>query len=68
VLAGWFATAAFRLYSNEDAIDLGEGFGIIAFQNPAFFALVIFVEDAQVDGLLNVGTATAPYLKRGCSL
>src|SRR5882724_4251467 len=50
---------------HEDPVDLSQRLGVVALHDPAFFGNTVFVEDAQVECLLPIGSAAAPGLKSG---
>ena len=53
-LAARLMASAIGFDSDEYRIDLCEGFRIFRLQNPALFGGIVFIENAQIDGLLAV--------------
>ena len=62
-LAARLIASAVRFDSDENSVNLCEGFRIFRLQNPALFGSVVFVKNAEVDRLLKVWAATTPRLK-----
>lgn len=67
-LTAGFVTTAIGLDSYKDRIDLGQRFGIVTLQDPAFSGGIVLVENAQVNGLLPVRSSSSPRLKGACPL
>ena len=55
--------SAVRFQGYKDSIDLRQRLGIVQFQNPAFLGSVVLIEDAKIQRLLPIRTATPPRLK-----
>ena len=66
-LTAGLVAAAVGLDSHEYRVNLGQGFGIVALQNPAFSRGVVLIENAQVNGLLPVRPSSTPSLESTCS-
>src|SRR5262249_2875676 len=63
-LAARLTASAARFNGDEYGVNLCEGFGIFRLQDPTLFSRVVFIENAETDGLLEVRAATTPSLKR----
>ena len=49
-----FASAA-RFDCHKNGVDLRQGLGVVELQNPTLLGSIVFVEDAQIQSLLEVG-------------
>ena len=69
LLAAGVATSAGWFDGHKNRVDVFECFRIARFQNPALFADVVFVEDAQAERLLFVRSSPAPlaFCTPGCA-
>jgi hypothetical protein len=62
-LAAWLRATTLRLDRDKDSVNLGDRLCVVELQNPALLVRVIFVEEAQTDGVLPIGAAAAPGLE-----
>src|SRR5208283_5306201 len=64
LFSAWVLATAVWLSSNEIGVDVIQCFRIVRFENPAFLAGVVLIEDSEVQGLFLIRPSPAPGLIR----
>ena len=66
-LAAGMWAAAIRLDGDKHGVDLGQGLGVIGFQDPALLVSVVLIEDAEIHGVVAIRSSAPPGLECACA-